>query len=208
MNVGVVVELVAAVLLVVLLAAHAVRGPGVVFEVTPMAPTDGFGALGPFLAAAVTAAYVMYGFDTAGTLAEETVDPRRRAPRAILQALRPRRSSAAYCCCCAITAAPDLADPILADDAGGLPYLIKQVLGDGLGTVFLVASAVAIFVCTLAVHANTARVLFAMARDRAVPFAARLGRVHPEQKTPHGGGRRGRRPRGRAVARQHELRDR
>ena len=73
---------------------------------------------------------------------------------------------------------------MLASDAGGLPYLIKQVLGDGLGTVFLVASAVAIFVCTLAVHANTARVLFAMARDRAVPFADRLGRVHPEQKSP------------------------
>ena len=37
-------------------------------------------------AAAVMASYVMYGFDTAGTLAEETDDPRRRAPRAILQA--------------------------------------------------------------------------------------------------------------------------
>jgi amino acid transporter len=67
----------------------------------------------------------------------------------------------------------------------GLPYLIKQVLGDGLGRVFIGASVVAIFVCTLAVQANTARVLFAMARDRAVPFAGWLGRVHPEQKTPH-----------------------
>ena len=31
--------------------------------------------------------YVMYGFDTAGALAEETREPRRRVPRAILQAL-------------------------------------------------------------------------------------------------------------------------
>ncbi len=31
--------------------------------------------------------YVMYGFDTAGSLAEETDDPRRKAPRAVLQAL-------------------------------------------------------------------------------------------------------------------------
>jgi amino acid transporter len=31
--------------------------------------------------------YVMYGFDTAGSLAEETSDPRRKAPRAVIQAL-------------------------------------------------------------------------------------------------------------------------
>jgi amino acid transporter len=38
-------------------------------------------------ATALTASYVLYGFDTAGTLAEETHDPRKKAPRAILQAL-------------------------------------------------------------------------------------------------------------------------
>ena len=184
MNIGVVIELVAAVVLVILLAVHAVRGAGVAFEVKPDGLTDGFGALGPFLAAAVMAAYVMYGFDTAGTLAEETVRPRQRAPRAILQALAAAALLGGLLLLFAITAAPDLADPNLASDAGGLPYLIKQVLGHGLGTAFLVASAVAIFVCTLAVHANTARVLFAMARDRAVPFAGWLGRVHPEQRSP------------------------
>ena len=107
-----------------------------------------------------------------------------RAPLAILQALAAAALLGGLLLVFAITAAPDLADPELASDAGGLPYLIKQVLGDGPGTVFLVASAVAIFVCTLAVHANTARVLFAMARDRSLPFADRLGRVSPEQKSP------------------------
>ena len=31
-------------------------------------------------ATALTASYVLYGFDTAGTLAEETHDPRKRLP--------------------------------------------------------------------------------------------------------------------------------
>lgn len=185
MNAGVVVELLAAVFLVILLAAHAVRGPGVVFDLKADELTDGLGTLGPLLAAAVMSAYVMYGFDTAGTLAEETVDPRRRAPRAILQALVAAALLGGLMLLFAVTAAPDLTDPSLADATGGLPYLIKRVLGDGLGTVFLVASAVAIFICTLAVHANTSRVLFAMARDGAVPFARWLGEVHPEQRTPH-----------------------
>ena len=146
---------------------------------------DGFGTGGPFLAAAVMAAYVMYGFDTAGTLAEETVDPRRRAPRAILQALVAAAILGALLLLGALASAPDLADPLLADGAGGLPYLIKQVLGETLGTGFVGAAALAVFICTLAVHATTARILFAMARDRVIPFASLLGRIHPEHRTPH-----------------------
>ena len=38
-----------------------------------------FGYLFPLLGASLMASYVMYGFDTAGTLAEETTEPRRRA---------------------------------------------------------------------------------------------------------------------------------
>lgn len=184
MAVGVVVELVAAVVLIALLGWHAVRGPGVVFEVRG-GSADGFGTAGPFLAAAVMAAYVMYGFDTAGTLSEETVDPRRRAPRAILQALVAAAVLGALLLVGALMSAPDLADPLLSDGAGGLPYLIKTVLGETLGTVFVGAAALAVFICTLAVHAATSRILFAVARDRAIPFASLLGRVHPEHRTPH-----------------------
>ena len=48
-------------------------------------PRDGRGAdpggyLGPFLAASLMASFVMYGFDTAGSLAEETDEPRRLRP--------------------------------------------------------------------------------------------------------------------------------
>lgn len=184
MNVGVVVELVAAVVLVALLCGHAVRGPEVVFEVRVSAPAAGL-AVGPFLAAAVMAAWVMYGFDTAGSLAEETVDPRRRAPRAILQALVAAAVLGGLLLVGALVSAPDLADPLLTDSAGGLPYLIKQVLGEELGAVFVGAAVLAVFICTLAVQALAARTVFAMARDGAIPFAARLARVHPEHRTPH-----------------------
>jgi urea carboxylase system permease len=185
MNAGVLIELAGAIVLIGLLAVHAVRGPGVVFDVRPGVITDGFGVVGPFLAAAVVSAYIMYGFDTAGTLAEETVDPRRRGPRAILQALVAAVVLGGLLLLVALMAAPDLNDPLLGSDQGGLPYLIKQVLGDALGKVILVASVVAIFVCTLAVQANTARVVFAMARDGAIPGARWLGRVHEHRKTPH-----------------------
>lgn len=184
MNVGVIVELVASVALIVILGMYAVRGPGTTFESPATAPSDGFGLAGPFLAAAVMAAYVMYGFDTAGTLAEETLEPRRRAPWAILQALAAAAFLGMLLLLAAVLAAPDLADPRLNSDAGGLPFLIKEVLGEEIGKVFVGASVAAIFICTIAVQANAARVLFAMARDRALPGWAWLARVSPEQRSP------------------------
>jgi hypothetical protein len=60
----------AAVALLALLVGHSVRSPAVEFDVRPGGPADGCGPAGPFLAAAVMAASLMYGFDTAGTLAE------------------------------------------------------------------------------------------------------------------------------------------
>ena len=56
---------------------------------TRSAPVPGtrWGYFGAFLIGGIMSAYVMYGFDTAGTLAEETNDPRRAAPPAILRAL-------------------------------------------------------------------------------------------------------------------------
>ena len=81
---GVFAEMAGAVVLIVLLAAQARRGPGVVLETQGQGDGLPMGYLGPFLAAALMPSFVMYGFDTAGSLAEETDDPRRRAPRAIL----------------------------------------------------------------------------------------------------------------------------
>ncbi|WP_020471253.1 APC family permease [Zavarzinella formosa] len=184
MNIGVIVELSAAVILIGLLALRIHRGLGETFVIPPAVEEDGFGAFTPFLAAAVMAAYVMYGFDTAGTLAEETRDPKRRAPRAILQALVAAAVLGMLLLLAAVLSAPDLTDAMLSGDAGGLPYLIKAVLGETLGTVFLACAVFAVFICTLAVQANTARIIFAMARDKSLPGSAWLAHVSPERKTP------------------------
>ena len=179
-NIGVFTELAGAVLLIVLLALHARRGPAVVIQ------TQGHGSdwgyLGPFLAAALMAHYVMYGFDTAGALAEETNAPRRRAPRAILQALAACAAAGSLLMLFALMAAPDFAR--LADPAGGLPSLVKDVLGDTVGTVFLLDIVFAVIVCTLAVQTSTVRLMFAMARDNNLPFGRAMSRVSSASRTP------------------------
>jgi amino acid transporter len=50
--------------------------------------------------------------------------------------------------------------------------------------VFLVCIAIAITVCALAVHTAAIRLMFAMARDNALPAGAHLAKIDPVHKTP------------------------
>jgi urea carboxylase system permease len=184
-NVGVAVEMLAAVGLIALLAWHARRGPSVVFEAQGRGGGTALGYLaGPALAASVMATFVLYGFDTAGSLAEETDDPRRRAPRAILLAIGSVGLAGSLLVFTALRAAPDLNAPELSQGSGGLPFVVKQALGAALGTPFLIAAVFAIVVCTLTVHAAAVRLVFSMARDNHLPGSSALARVGAGTRSP------------------------
>jgi len=83
-----------------------------------------------------------------------------------------------------ILTAPDLSDPAYGQKSGGGQLILLQVLGGPVGAVFLVAIAIAITVCALAVHTAAIRLMFAMARDNALPEGARLAKIDPVHKTP------------------------
>jgi len=183
-NVGVAAELAGVALLIIVLAASAVRGPAVVFDTQGRGMGQQFGYLGPFLAAALMASYVMYGFDTAGSLAEETLEPRRNAPRAILLALASAALAGTLLMLFAMMAVGDLRADALSQPHGGLGFIVTNVAGDSLGRLFLVNVIFAVAVCALAVHAGAARLLFAMARDNNLPFSAALSRVSENSRAP------------------------
>ena len=56
-----------------------------------------------------------------------------------------------------ILAVSDPGLPELGRINGGLPFLVKDVLGANLGTLLLVEVVFAVFVCALAVHAGSVR---------------------------------------------------
>jgi urea carboxylase system permease len=184
-NLGVFTELVGVVLLIVLLLARARHGPGVLLQLRGSGDRPGgLSWLAPLLAAAVMPSYVMYGFDTAGTLAEETKDPRRRAPWAILRALGAAGVAGALLIVAALLAAADPLATGLGEITGGLPSIVTEALGRELGLTFLLAVIFAVSVCALAVHAGTVRLIFAMARDNSLPCARLLALVPEETGTP------------------------
>ena len=179
---GVAIELVAACLIVLALLVNVTRGPGVVFETQGLGESWDLGYLGAFLAASLASAYVMYGFDTASSLGEESVNPRKNAPRAILRALVASFFIGGAILLFAMMAVTDINNPEIA--VGGLQFIILDVLGNTIGDVFLWCVVIAITVCCLAVHTATIRMMFAMARDNNLPAGTHLARVHPKTRTP------------------------
>lgn len=181
-NFGVMAELIGSSILVILLLFHITRGPGIVVHNLGLGAGHSWGYFGAFIIGGIMSAYVMYGFDTAGTLAEETNDPRRNAPPAILRALAAAATIGGLLILLAIMDVKNIHDPNIG--LLGLPYILKQALGSTLGKVFLVDSAIAITVCTLAVMASCIRLLFAMARDGRLPFGPHIARVSGTRRVP------------------------
>jgi urea carboxylase system permease len=182
-SVGVTCEIVGVVLLCIALFSHAKRGPGIVLH-TGAGVGHGSAYLWSFVISGLMAAYVMVGFDSAGELSEETKNPRRTAPRTIVRALVVSGIGGAFMLLATLMAAPSVTDGSLGDPTRGLPYVLTSRLGDTLGRVFLIDVAIAVSVCTLAIQTATTRMIFSMARDRALPFSAGLAKVNARTGAP------------------------
>ncbi len=185
-NIGVIAELVGATGLIVLLLFHANRSPVKVLTTTSGTGTGHqWGYLGALLIGAIMPLYVMYGFDSAGSLAEETDDPRRKAPKAVLQALATAGTMGFLLILFGAMAVNDaLFNNAPTDLAGGLTSVTISVFGSTVGKLFLLDVALAIFVCCLAIHAMSVRILFAMGRDNNLPGGSRLAHVSGTRKVP------------------------
>jgi urea carboxylase system permease len=181
-NFGVLAELIGSSILVILLLFHIHRGPQVIVHNLGLGASHPWGYFGAFIVGGIMSAYVMYGFDTAGTLAEETNDPRRAAPPAIWRALIAAGIIGGALLLLAMMDVRSITDKNIG--LLGLPYIVKQALGSTLGDIFLIDSAIAITVCTLAIETACIRLLFAMARDGRLPFGNSIARVSGRRKVP------------------------
>jgi amino acid transporter len=179
---GVFLELIATVVLIVLFAVHIVRGPQVVTHTAGAGHGQPFGYLSAFLVASLASAYVMYGFDTAASLGEESLDPTRGAPRAIIRAIVASFVLGGLILLLALMSVSSLTGEKLSTD--GLQYVVLDVLGPTAGKAMLWCVLIAVTVCALAVHTAAIRLAFAMSRDNNLPASSVLGRVSPRFKTP------------------------
>jgi urea carboxylase system permease len=144
--------------------------------------------IGAFAAAMFMSLFVIYGFDTAGTLGEETKDPQRNAPRGVLWAIGLSAIAGVLFLGGTLLSIHNLSD-IEAIAAGSnpvstLPTIIQQAFGTNWGNVYLGVVLIAVCVCTLAIQSATIRLMFSMGRDGRLPFGGVWGAVNPTLRTP------------------------
>jgi urea carboxylase system permease len=181
-NIGVAAELIGSTVLIILLLFHLHHPPSVIAHSYGYGAGHPWGYFGALLVGGLLSAYVMYGFDTAGTLAEETNDPRKHAPPAIIRAIAAAAIVGGLVILLGIMSNKNIADKNIG--LLGLPFVIKQAFGNTTGNVFLADTALAIFVCCLAVQTATIRMMFSMARDNRLPFGSQIARVSGRRKVP------------------------
>ena len=139
-----------------------------------------------FLAAMFMSLFVIYGFDTASTLAEETKDPRRQAPKAVLYAVVGAFIIGGVFLLGTLIAIPNLHTAITGN--GGLGWnpanVIEANFPSAFATLYLFVVSAAIFVCCLSILAATIRLCFGMSRDNTLPFSKTWSKVSPTLHTP------------------------
>jgi amino acid transporter len=184
-NTGVVFEILGMfVFALVLLAFHNHQGFKVVTNSGGVPVTTG-----TFLAAMFMSLFVIYGFDTASTLAEETRDPRRAAPRAVLYAVIGAFIIGGVFLLGTLVAIPahlGVKGAMAANGGLGLgpAQIIEANFSPAFATIYLLVVSAAIFVCCLSIMAATIRLCFGMSRDNTLPFSKPLAKVAPKLHTP------------------------
>lgn len=129
-------------------------------------------------AGAAIAAYSFLGFDAVTTLTEETIEPRKTVPKAIL--LVALIGGAIFVIVAYTTQLVRPGGEF--DDSTTAAFDIAQQIGGNLfGAIFLTGLVVAQFASGLAAQAGASRLLFAMGRDGVLPrrvFGALSGKYH------------------------------
>ncbi|MFB4352515.1 amino acid permease [Microbacterium sp. LS_15] len=144
-----------------------------------------FGGLteaGPFPLAFLLGAFTIVGFESAANLAEETKNPERVIPRAMVQAVVALGVLGMLFLIAVTALAGDTAK--LAESATPVATVITSVLGPVVGKILLVLVVISIFSCGLVITLSGTRLIWAMSRDERFPAWQLLRRVSRTRHTP------------------------
>lgn len=133
------------------------------------------------LAGAAIACYSFLGFDAVSTFTEETIQPEKTIPRAII--LTTLIGGVIFIVSTYVThlVHPGFNDFAQVDSAGF--EIARQIGGNLFSSIFLAGIIVAQFASGISAQASGSRLLYAMGRDSVLPKKV-FGYLHPKYKTP------------------------
>ncbi|MGH2870938.1 MAG: APC family permease, partial [Solirubrobacteraceae bacterium] len=119
----------------------------------------------------------------ASTLAEETEDPRRVAPRAVWSSVVTASIVGTIFLFAMLVALPGPLHKVIPNGISPA-QIISADLPTALSAVYLLVVSFAIFVCCLAIQVSTIRLAFGLARDRQLPVSPLFRSVNKRTGTP------------------------
>jgi amino acid transporter len=142
-----------------------------------------------FVLGLLQAQWTYTGFDASAHLAEETGDPRRRAPWGIVLSVAVAGVVGYWLVLSLTLAIRTIPDALSARDAAGntIPAaiaILQQALGPRAGNAMAALASMAMWFCGLSCVTSASRAVFSLARDHGTPFAELLRRVSPGHGTP------------------------
>jgi amino acid transporter len=170
-NTAVATEIIGVVgLTVLLIIVAAIRGLGHWSNLgsTGIVPAAGYYAwLGPFMLATLLGAYTIVGFEASSNLAEETHNPHRTIPRAMIRAVL-LSGAVGMLFLIALSYATSSVKAVSASSAP-VAFIVNDVLGGVVQKLFLILVCISIFACGLVIMVTNGRLIWSMSRDRRLP---------------------------------------
>ena len=142
-----------------------------------------------FMLGLLQAAWTYTGYDASAHVAEETLDPRRRAPWGIVLSVAVSGIFGYLMILSLTTAIPSITRVLNAKDSAGnaIPAVLAIViygLGRRAGNAVMLLAVAAMWFCGMAAVTSVSRVIYALARDKGLPFASFWCKTNPRHKTP------------------------
>jgi len=182
-NVGIIAECIASVLIGFLLLLF-FRNHPISFLWDNLGAAASFGShsyFAAFIAAIAISGWAFVGFDSCGSVSEETVDPMRRVPRAILFSLSSVGAVIILNSMAIGLSFEDTKSILTGETLDPVTPAVTAAFGSWAEKPFEAVVLAAFIACGIAVQATATRVLFSLSRDRMLPGSAVLRRVSANQ---------------------------
>ncbi len=192
-NIGVATEILGMLVFALVLLFFANnQSPEILFDFAGTEAQQNGNLLATFMLGLYMSIFIVYGFDTAGTFGEETVDAGRLAPRGVLGSILVSGAVGAVFLLGVLLAMPSVDDTVAEGLDAGFPIatIITTVLdqeilaGITFGEIYLLVILASVFVCTLAIQGAANRMMLSMGRDWHLPLGRVWGHVNTRFKTP------------------------
>jgi len=161
---------------------HHIQGPHVLTQTGSSSGSGlGFGTIGLALLLPV---WTLAGWEGSADLAEETTNPRRTAPRAMLRAVVISGAAAFIVYAVFAMAIPGSIAATVGGTSNPMVAIFSSHFGSIAGDVLQVVAFIAMLSCLLANITCATRTSFSLARDRMLPMSRILSTVNVKTATP------------------------